>query len=180
VLLENYLLSNALEENGITQDDFEMFNRVWQLFDVYCTQFIPVSELSNFISKLEKPFGVPKPNDKGILKFTPILYHKIWNWIASFYTKAISLFNVPIIKGDLVHYLDVLHAVTKYALGSIEEDDEFYDMQTRLDLQFLKMFPMRTDYVPISSTLLRKKQDLAVRKLQKNLKKYLIKKRMNK
>ena len=99
---------------------------------------------------------------------------------ASFYTKAISLFNVPIIKGDLVHYLDVLHAVTKYALGSIEEDDEFYDMQTRLDLQFLKMFPMRTDYVPISSTLLRKKQDLAVRKLQKNLKKYLIKKRMNK
>ncbi len=78
----------------------------------------------------------------------------------------------------MVHYLDVLHAVTKYALGNVDEDDEFYDMQTRLDQQFLKLFPMRANYVPISSTLQRKKQDMAARRLQKNWKKYLIKKRI--
>jgi hypothetical protein len=53
-------------------------------------------------------------------------------------------------------------------------------MQMRLDLQFLKYYPMRADYAPITSTIQRKKQDIAVRKLQKALKKWLIKKRLQK
>ena len=67
MLLENYILSNALEENGVTLDDYEMFNRVWQTFDVYFTQFIRVDQLSIFLSKLDKPFEVPKPNEQGLI-----------------------------------------------------------------------------------------------------------------
>lgn len=155
VLLENYELANSLEENGITQDDFEMFFRIWQKFDPYATQFIRSSELSNFVAELESPFGVPKPNEK-----------------------AIALFNVPITKDDLVHCLDVLHGVAKYAVGEIEEDDEFFDMQMRLDLQFLKHFPIRKDHVPVNSTMQRKKQDLAARKIQKAIKNFVISKRI--
>ena len=157
VLLENYELANSLEENNITQDDFDMFYTTWEKYDPYATQFIKLDQLSNFVAELDAPFGVPKPNDK-----------------------AIALFNVPIIKGEMVHILDVLHAVAKYATGDIEEDGEFDDMQMRLDLQFLKYYPMRADYAPITSTMQRKKQDIAVRKLQKALKKWLIKKRLQK
>ncbi len=155
VLLENYTLANALEENNITQDDFDMFNRVWEKYDLYATQFINLKQLSNLVAELESPFGVAKPNDK-----------------------AIAMFNIPISKGGMIHYLDVLHAVAKYATGDIDEDIEFDDMQKRLDLQFLKTYPLREKYEPITSTMQRKKQDLAVRKLQKNWKKYLVKKKL--
>ena len=155
VLLENYQLANSLEENNITQDDFDMFNSIWEKYDLYATQFIKLDQLSSFLAELESPFGVPKPNDK-----------------------AIALFNLPVTKGGMIHYLDVLHAVAKYATGDIDEDSEFNDMQRRLDLQFLKYYPLRTNYEAITSTMQRKKQDLAVRKLQKNWRKYLVKKRM--
>ena len=96
MLLENYELANSLEENNITQDDFDMFYTTWEQYDPYATQFIKLDQLSNFVAELDAPFGVPKPNDK-----------------------AIALFNVPIIKGEMVHILDVLHAVAKYATGDI-------------------------------------------------------------
>jgi hypothetical protein len=156
VILENYELANSLEENGITEDDFDMFYTVWEKYDPYATQFIRLDQLSNLVAELESPFGVAKPNDK-----------------------AISMFNIPIVKGEMVHCLDVLHAVAKYACGDIEEDQEFDEVQMRLDLQFLKYFPIRADYPAVTSTLQRKKQDIAVRKIQKALKKYLIKKKMN-
>ena len=155
VLLENYELANSLEENGITQDDFEMFFRIWQKYDPYATQFIKSSELSNFFSELESPFEVPKPNEK-----------------------AIALLNIPITKDDLVHCLDVLHGVAKYAINEVEEDEEFNDMQTRLDLQFLKHFPIRKDHIAVNSTMQRKKQDLAAKKIQKAIKNYVITKRI--
>lgn len=148
-------MANDLEENNITQDDFDMFNRIWEKYDLYSTQFIKLNQLSNFVAELESPFGVAKPNDK-----------------------AIALFNIPISKGEMIHYLDVLHAVAKYATGDIDEDSEFDEMQKRLDLQFLKTYPMRANYEPITSTMQRKKQDIAVRKLQKNWKKYLVKKKL--
>ena len=155
VLLENYELANSLEENGITQDDLEMFHIVWEKHDPYATQFIKLSNLSNFLSELESPLGVTKPNDK-----------------------AMALFNLPIIDKEMIHSLDVLHAVTKYACGEIEEDKEFDDMQMRLDLQFLKYYPIRLNHVPLTSTIQRKKQDLAVRKIQKAYKNYLVKKKL--
>ncbi|CAF0755497.1 unnamed protein product [Brachionus calyciflorus] len=155
VLLESYSLANSLEENGITQDDFDMFFLIWQKYDPYATQFIKANQLSNFIAELDSPFCVPKPNDK-----------------------AIALFNIPITQNEMVHCLDVLHAVAKYSSGECEEDDEFYDMQTRLDMQFLKYFPIRNDYVSISSTMQRKKQDIAAKKITKAIKNYIIAKKI--
>jgi hypothetical protein len=151
VLLENYKLANALEENGITRDDFEMFFSTWQKYDPHATQFIKVESLSIFISELESPFTVPRPNEK-----------------------ALAMFDLPINKYNMVHCLDVLHAVAKYAIGDdLEENAEFDDMQTRLDLQFLQVYP-------ISTTLERKKQDLAAKKIQKAIKNYVIQKKIKK
>lgn len=153
VLLENYELANSLEDNGITQDDFTMFHAVWQQYDPYATQFIRLNKLSNFIADLNAPFGVPKPNEN-----------------------ALALFNVPIVQDEMVHVLDVLHAVAKYAVGKIEEDEEFEDMQRTMDIIFLRMYPIRMEYLAVNSTLQKKKHDLAAKKIQKAWKNYQTKK----
>ncbi len=135
VLMENYQLANALDDNGITQDDFEMFQTVWQNYDPYATQFIKLDRLPDLIAELEAPFGVPKPNGK-----------------------AIAMFDLPVVQNDMVHVLDVLHAVAKNACGDVDENEEFDEMQMKLDLQFLKYYPTRADYAPLYSTLNKPKE----------------------
>lgn len=77
---------------------FIPFNR----YDPHATQFINFSQLSDFISSLDAPFGIPKPN-----------------------TVALVSFDLPIAKGDKIHCLDILHALTKHVLGHVEETEEF-------------------------------------------------------
>jgi hypothetical protein len=128
--MENYQLANSLDDNGITRDDFEMFQTVWQNYDPYATQFIKLERLSDFFAELEAPFSIPKPNEK-----------------------IITLFDLPVVENDMVHVIDVQHAVAKLACGEVDENKEFDEMQMRLDLQFLKYYPNRADYVPLYSTL---------------------------
>jgi hypothetical protein len=127
--MENYQLANALDQNGVTQDEMDMFHSVWQNYDPYATQFIKLEHMSDFLAELEAPFGCPKPNDKEIV-----------------------LFDLPVVEGDLVHVVDVLHAVAKNACGTVDQNEEYDDMQMKLDLQFLNYFPNRVDYVPLYTT----------------------------
>lgn len=71
-------------------------------YDPHATQFINFSQLSDFIASLDSPFGIPKPN-----------------------TVALVSFDLPIAKGDKIHCLDILHALTKHVLGHVEETEEF-------------------------------------------------------
>ena len=153
IILENYDQAHEQEEIGITEDDFEDFYRVWENYDPYATQFIKLEDLSDLINDLRAPFGVKKPNDM-----------------------AITAFNLPIIKGDLVHCLDVLHSLAFYTLGNIEYTDNFKVVQEKIEKQFSAHFPLRVSYVPISTTFERKKFEIAARTLQKAWRRFKLKK----
>ena len=57
--------------------------------------------MSDFIGSLDPPLGIPKPN-----------------------TLALVSFDLPIAKGDKIHCLDVLHSLTKYTLGFVDDGSE--------------------------------------------------------
>ena len=70
-------------------------------YDPHATQFISFSVMSDFISSLDPPLGIPKPN-----------------------LLALVSFDLPIAKGDKIHCLDVLHSLTKYTLGFVDDGSE--------------------------------------------------------
>jgi len=82
-------------QQGLTQDDFDMYYETWEKFDEAATQYIPLSQLSEFVDTLEEPLRLPAPN----------LY------------KLVSL-NIPICEDDRVHCVDILDALTKNFLGT--------------------------------------------------------------
>jgi hypothetical protein len=58
---------------------------MWQKFDPKGTEFIPYAQLSEFVSNLDEPLGIPRPN-----RF-----------------KLISM-NLPICQNETVHCSDIL------------------------------------------------------------------------
>ena len=101
IILENFNQAHQEEEIGIVEEDLEMFYSKWSKFDPHATQFITFNQMSDFIASLDPPLGIPKPN-----------------------TLAIVSFDLPIAKGDKIHCLDVLHSLTKYTLGFVEDESE--------------------------------------------------------
>lgn len=153
VILENYEQAHEQEEIGITEDDFEHFYQVWEKYDPYATQFVRLDQLTDLLAELDPPLGQAKPNDM-----------------------AITSFNLPIIKGELVHCLDVLHALTTYALGGIEDTHEFKEVQKQIDEKFWEHFPVRVRHAPVTTTIQRKKLEIAARTLQRAWRKFKLQK----
>lgn len=83
-------------QQGLTQDDFDMYYETWEKFDEAASQYIPLDRLSEFVDTLEEPLRLPAPN----------LY------------KLVSL-NIPICENDRVHCVDILDALTKNFLGTV-------------------------------------------------------------
>lgn len=79
-------------------------------YDPHATQFIHFSQVSDFLSSLDPPLGIPKPN-----------------------TVALVSFNLPISSGNKIHCLDILHALVKHVLGHVEETDNFKQLQVQLN-----------------------------------------------
>ena len=101
--------------------------------------------MSDFIASLDPPLGIPKPN-----------------------TLAIVSFDLPIAKGDKIHCLDVLHSLTKYTLGFVDDDsEEFAKLTEQMDEKFKKQFPTRKELEIVSSTREWKRLDTAARCIQK-------------
>ena len=95
VILENFSQATEDVQQGLTQDDFDMYYEVWERFDEKASQYIPLSRLSEFVDALEHPLRLPTPN---------------------FY-KLVSL-DIPICEGDRVHCVDILDALAKNFLSS--------------------------------------------------------------
>jgi len=83
-------------QQGLTQDDFDMYYETWEKFDEAATQYIQLSQLSDFVDALEDPLRLPAPN----------LY------------KLVSL-DIPICENDRMHCVDILDALTKNFLGTV-------------------------------------------------------------
>ncbi|RWS17360.1 sodium channel protein para-like protein [Dinothrombium tinctorium] len=90
VILENYSQAKDDVQQGLTNDDYDMFYEVWQKFDPKGTRFIHVSKLSDLLDALEEPLKIPKPNKYKIV-----------------------LMDIPICEGDLCYCVEILDALTK-------------------------------------------------------------------
>ena len=67
VILENYSQANEDVQEGITDEDYDLFYEIWQEFDPGGTQYMPYKSLSEFLDVLEPPLQIPKPNKFKII-----------------------------------------------------------------------------------------------------------------
>jgi hypothetical protein len=98
VILENFNLAKEEVQQGLTDDDYDMYYERWQMYDPKCTQFIKYDKLSEFIDSLDEPLRIPQPNKYKIINM-----------------------NIPICENDIVFCVDILDALTKYFLGADAE-----------------------------------------------------------
>ncbi|XP_024936090.1 sodium channel protein para isoform X10 [Cephus cinctus] len=138
VILENYSQATEDVQEGLTDDDYDMYYEIWQQFDPDGTQYIRYDQLSDFLDVLEPPLQIHKPNKYKIVSM-----------------------DIPICKGDLMFCVDILDALTKDFFARkgnpIEETAELNEVQTR---------PGETGYEPVSSTLWRQREEYCARLIQ--------------
>lgn len=136
VILENYSQATEDVEQGLTDDDYDMYYEIWQKFDPKGTQFIPYSVLSDFLDALEEPLQIPKPN-----KF-----------------KLVQM-DIPICINDMCYCVEILDALTKNFFASkgaaIEETQELAEIA-----------PLKGEFEHISSTMWRQREHYAARIIQ--------------
>lgn len=138
VILENYSQATEDVQEGLTDDDYDMYYEIWQQFDPDGTQYIRFDQLSDFLDVLEPPLQIHKPNKYKIVSM-----------------------DIPICKGDMMFCVDILDALTKDFFarkGSpIEETGELAEVNTR---------PDEVGYEPVSSTLWRQREEYCARLIQ--------------
>ncbi|XP_043470788.1 sodium channel protein para isoform X7 [Leptopilina heterotoma] len=138
VILENYSQATEDVQEGLTDDDYDMYYEIWQQFDPDGTQYIRYDQLSEFLDVLEPPLQIHKPNKYKIVSM-----------------------DIPICKGDLMFCVDILDALTKDFFARkgnpIEETAELGEVQTR---------PDEVGYEPVSSTLWRQREEYCARLIQ--------------
>lgn len=138
VILENYSQATEDVQEGLTDDDYDMYYEIWQQFDPEGTQYLPYNQLSDFLDVLEPPLQIHKPNKYKIISM-----------------------DIPICKGDFCFCVDVLDALTKDFFARkgnpVEETAELGEVTAHSD---------RPGYEPISSTLWRQREDYCARLIQ--------------
>jgi len=99
-------------QEGLTDDDYDMYYEIWQNFDPDGTQYIRYDQLSEFLDVLEPPLQIHKPNKYKIVSM-----------------------DIPICKGDLMFCVDILDALTKDFFARkgnpIEETGELAEVKYR-------------------------------------------------
>jgi len=144
VILENYSQATEDVQEGLTDDDYDMYYEIWQEFDPKGTQYMEFARLSDFMDVLEDPLQIRKPNKYKIVSM-----------------------DIPICKGDMVFCVDVLDALTKDFFARkgnpIEESGDMEEMAPG---------PDRPGYEPVSSTLWRQREEFCATLIQQAWRKH--------
>uniref|UniRef100_S4RRT3 Sodium channel protein n=1 Tax=Petromyzon marinus TaxID=7757 RepID=S4RRT3_PETMA len=148
IILENFSVATEESSEPLSEDDFEMFYEIWEKFDPDATQFIAWERLPDFADALDEPLRVPKPN-------------KI---------KLIAM-DLPMVINDRIHCLDILFAFTKRVLGEGAGMDA---LKTQMEDRFMAANPSKTSYEPITTTLRRKQEEVAVRVIQRAYRRHIL------
>ncbi|XP_051904942.1 sodium channel protein type 4 subunit alpha B-like isoform X2 [Hippocampus zosterae] len=148
VILENFNMAAEGSADELREADFEMFCKTWEKFDPKGSHFIHSSQLSDFCDDLKEPLRIAKPNT----------------------IKVISM-DLPLAAGDKVHCLDVLVALTAQVRGISGEMDK---LKARMEERLKARSPSKAmeSYQPISSTLKRKREDVAAAVIQRAYRKH--------
>ncbi|XP_061719526.1 sodium channel protein para isoform X5 [Cydia pomonella] len=136
VILENYSQATEDVQEGLTDDDYDMYYEIWQRFDPDGTQYIRYDQLSEFLDVLEPPLQIHKPNKYKIISM-----------------------DIPICRGDMMFCVDILDALTKDFFARkgnpIEETGDIEPGR-----------PDEVGYEPVSSTLWRQREEYCARLIQ--------------
>lgn len=136
VILENYSQATEDVQEGLTDDDYDMYYEIWQRFDPDGTQYIRYDQLSDFLDVLEPPLQIHKPNKYKIISM-----------------------DIPICRGDAMFCVDILDALTKDFFarkGNPIDDPGDVDVGR----------PGEIGYEPVSSTLWRQREEYCARLIQ--------------
>jgi voltage-gated sodium channel type II alpha len=147
VILENFSQAREEVQQGLTDDDYDMYYEIWQRYDPKCTEFLPYDRLFDFVDSLDAPLKVAKPNR----------------------IRLISM-NLTICEGDKIHCTDILDALTKNFLGADEELDE------NIANQVGKKERPR-NYQPITTTMQRQRQEMCARIIVRTMRRYIAEKK---
>ncbi|XP_018620019.1 sodium channel protein type 4 subunit alpha B isoform X2 [Scleropages formosus] len=149
IILENFNVATEESSEPLCEDDFEMFYETWEKFDPDASQFLDYSKLSDFCDTLKDPLRIPKPNA----------------------IKLITL-DLPLVSGDKIHCLDILFALTTEVLG---ESGEMDVLKASMEEKFMVNNPSKVVYDPITTTLKRKREEVAAAIIQRAYRKHLLK-----
>ena len=147
VILENFSQATEEVQEGLTDDDYDMYYEIWQNFDPKGTQYIRLDQLSDLLDRLEEPLQYVKPNKFIIIKL-----------------------NIPICEGDMIYCVDILDSLTKAFFADKKGDDggdEDDDMDMDMDIA-----PKIEDYKPISTTLKRQREIWCAYVIQRSYRRY--------
>ncbi|ELT95078.1 hypothetical protein CAPTEDRAFT_210954 [Capitella teleta] len=145
VILENFSQATEDVQQGLTQDDFDMYYEIWEKFDETASQFIPLEKLCEFVETLEEPLHLPHDS----------------------FLKIVSM-QIPICENDRVHCVDILDALTKNFLGTEGDPGELGEISKK---------PDRKDYLVISNTLKRQRENYCARVIQGKWRDFVVKKK---
>ena len=124
VILENYSQATEDVQEGITDEDYDLFYEIWQEFDPDGTQYIDYKGLSEFLDVLEPPLQIPRPNkfkiihmDIPIVKWTNPENGETQISKVNFFGCGISKLETHLFPGEImedkVFCSDILDALTQ-------------------------------------------------------------------
>lgn len=148
VILENFSQAREEVQQGLTDDDYDMYYEVWQKYDPGGTEFISYDKLFEFVENLEEPLGIAAPNR----------------------LKLISM-DLTICEPDLIHCVDILDSLTKNYLGT---ENIMPDQAVSLESI---MNDRPASYKPVTSTLKLARQNYAAKIITRAIRKYVALKR---
>ncbi|CAL8126446.1 unnamed protein product [Orchesella dallaii] len=138
VILENYSQATEEVQEGLTDDDYDMYYEIWAQFDPDGTQYMKYNQLSDFLNVLEPPLQIHKPNKYKIISM-----------------------DIAICKDDMMYCVDILDALTRDFFAR-----KGNPIEDAVELNEVQMHQERPGYLPISSTLWRQREEYCARVIQ--------------
>lgn len=130
VILENVNRAHENDDFAITKEDFDRYYSKWAAFVPNGKQFIPLSQLSDLVDQLDKPFRLSKPNESRLRQL-----------------------DIPIRAGELIHCFDLLKALVRCILEEHgESPDVFEEITVRMEAEFTKSIGRKHSIAILGST----------------------------
>ncbi|KAM7542432.1 hypothetical protein Aperf_G00000004812 [Anoplocephala perfoliata] len=96
VILENFSQATEDVQQGLTQDEFDAFYEIWELYDTHALGFIELKCLEEFVERIGPPLGIPRPN-----------------------RIRLACLSIQICSHDRIFCMDLLDALTRNFLGRL-------------------------------------------------------------
>ncbi|XP_044211809.1 sodium channel protein type 4 subunit alpha B-like [Thunnus albacares] len=146
IILEIFDMNAEDSTEPLSEDDLQMFYNTWKTFDPDDSQCIQYSKLSEFCDTLKDPLRIPKPNTMKLIHM-----------------------DLPLLPGDKIYYMDILPALTAQVFGDSGQVDA---LKANMEEKFKAKNTSQVSYEPISSTLHRKREEVAAAVIQRAYRKW--------